>query len=503
MWRGPFFGRHRRAAVAAAGTVLALAVPPALAAPVSGRSGPGCDSSRAAVAHYGSGVVVHPQPAGAPIPCSVMTGFGGSETRIAITRDNTVVYEPATLAPGAGGTGYVAGAPGPHLQSSLNPGGLAVTSNKGATWRFVKPAGLTWVPQDDQLYVDRTTGRIFYYALSSNPFPQGGNVPVQDQLAAGYAHLLVSADDGASWSHTALAGFVESENPRFATAPPPAGLMKPGNYPDVAYWCGNNVLFTETNRSCYRSLDGGTTWAHASTLFSQPVPQHHECGSNAETFNSGDGNYPEGGSDGSLFVLVSCGASTFLAKSTDEGSTWPILKDASGAALQIPPADELRVDERGNLYAVRLAGGNQLLLRISRDGGLSWSAPLDMTAPGVTSINEWFMAERGSEVVVSYLGHQVNQVNWDGYLTVTRDATTATPVLWSTTINDPRVPMYVGAPAPARDDFIGADIGPDGAPWGSFFASCPANATDPVCAGQSSDPQANAAVAGRLAGLRP
>jgi len=491
--------RHRGAAVAAAGAVLAVTVSPALAGQGAGRSAAGCDVGRTAVAHFANGVVLRPQPAGAPVPCSVTTGYGGAETRIVVTNDNTVVYEPATLAPGVAGLAYAAGAPGPHLQSSLNPGGLAVTGNMGSTWRFVKPSGLTWVPQDDQLYVDRNTGRIFYYALSPNPFPQGGDVPAQDQLPAGYAHLMASPDDGASWSHTSLVGFVESENPRFATAPPPSGQARPVNYPDVAYWCGNNMLFAETYRECYRSLDGGITWTQASTLFSQPVPQHPECGTSAENFNAGDGNYPEAGPGGSLYVLVSCGANTFLAKSTDEGATWPIIKDKAGAPLQIPPTDELRVDGRGDLFAVHLVGANQLLLRISRDGGLSWSAPLDMTAPGVTSINEWFMAERGPSVVVSYLGQKVGQANWDGYLTVTRDALAARPVFWSATVNNPRTPMYVGTPAPARDDFIGADIGPDGTPWGSFFASCPANATDPACAGQSSDPQANAAVAGHLA----
>jgi hypothetical protein len=197
----------------------------------------------------------------------VQTGFGGAETRIAVTPDGSVVYEPATQTPGLAGTGFVPGAPGPKLSTSVQPAGLALTSDQGADWQFVKPGGATWVAQDDQIYVDRATGRIFYYALSPNPVPQSGDVPIQDQIPAGHAHLMVSADNGKTWSYSALTPFVESENPRFAAAPAPQGGAQPvGDYAHVTYWCGNDMLFywaapvIPGYRTCYRSLDGGVTW---------------------------------------------------------------------------------------------------------------------------------------------------------------------------------------------------------------------------------------------------
>jgi hypothetical protein len=159
---------------------------------------------------------------GAPVPCATLTGFGGAETRIAVTADGTVVYEPATITPGVAGSGYLPGAPGPRPSTSLQPAGLAATSDLGANWRFVKPAGLTWVAQDDQLFVDRHTGRIFYYALSPNPIPQSSAAPGLDQIPAGHAHLMASGDDGKTWTYQAQTPFIESENPRFAAAPPPA-----------------------------------------------------------------------------------------------------------------------------------------------------------------------------------------------------------------------------------------------------------------------------------------
>src|SRR5205814_7823508 len=141
----------------------------------------------------------------------------------------------------------------------------------------------------------------------------------------------------------------------------------------------------------------------------------------------------------------------------------------------------------------------QLLLRISRVGGPGWSAPLDRTAPGVTSIGQWFVAERGAEVAVSYLATTGSASGLDGYITVTRNSLATNPLFWSSTINPPDQPLFDGSPREAGDDFIGADVAPDGTPWASFYTSCPAGSTKPGCAGQDGDPQASGAVAGRLA----
>jgi hypothetical protein len=254
-------------------------------------------------------------------------------------------------------------------------------------------------------------------------------------------------------------------------------------------------------RACYRSLDGGRSWSQRSILFSQPVPQHRECGTSPEVFNAGDGNYPEPAPDGSLYVVVVCGGRTYLARSRDEGATWPILRNGKGDPLGIPPTDELRVDDWGNLYSIH-QDGRHLLLRVSRNGGQAWSPAVDATAPGVSSISEWYVAERGRELALSYLATTGASTNLDGYLTVTTDALAENPLFWSATIDRPGHPLVTGSPAQARDDFIGVDIGPDGTPWASFFTSCSPGATNPGCAGQEGNPQASGAVAGHLQFLR-
>lgn len=467
-------------------------------------SGPGCQATRPAVAYHPGTAALSPQPAHAPDPCLVGTGFGGSETQVTVTADGTVVYEPAILTPGLAGTAYGAGLPGPQPSTQVSPGGLSLSSNAGQSWSFDAPAGATWVPQDDAIYVDRSTGRLFFYALSPDPVPDTGTVPLQDQAPAGQAHLMTSADDGRTWTETTLAGFVESENPRFTSAPPPAGGQKPANYPDVVYWCGNNVvkagLPVPSYRACYRSLDGGLTWQFASILSSYPVPQQSACTTNGETLQDTDPNYPEGAPDGSLYAEDNCGASTFLARSTDEGATWPLV--TSGATPVTLPADgELRIGTNGELFLAYQASSGALVVQTSVDGGRAWSRPMPLTPPGVGPINQWSFAQRGTgQLAVSYLVERGTTSVYDGWVTWSGDINAGSPVLWAAALNPPADPMRTTDPPAARDDFIGVDIGPDGTPWASYAASCPGPVPgEAACSGQSSDPEANEAVAGRLA----
>src|SRR5439155_4002213 len=161
--------------------------------------------------------------------------------------------------------------------------------------------------------------------------------------------------------------------------------------------------------------------------------------------------------------VVQCGGQNYLARSTDEGSTWPILHGSDGAPVTVPaspvpaacgsPAPpgfgtafaalggggpQLRVDTAGNLYAVEKATDDAchstLLLRISQDGGLTWSAPLNMVAPAArqTTVGQWSVAVgyQPGQVAVSYLATR-SAGGADGYITVTHDALDADPVFYA------------------------------------------------------------------------
>jgi hypothetical protein len=230
------------------------------------------------------------------------------------------------------------------------------------------------------------------------------------------------------------------------------------------------------SRECYRSLDGGTTWQHASTLWVQGVPDPHpECGNTAAT-----SSYPQAASDGSLWVTFSCNGNTYLARSTDEAATWPIIHKSDGTPLTVPTGWGLLVDSTdtaGNLYLFQ-KNGSELLFQISQDGGLSWSAPLNMTAPSAreTTIGQFAAAIRApGQIAVSYFAAR-SDVGNDGYISVTHDALKAdgTPnpdaVFYAATVNSPE--RLLQSSKGVGTDYIAVDIAPDGSPWASFYSDC-------------------------------
>lgn len=414
--------------------------------------------------------------------CTVPTGFLTGETHVRVLPDGTVVQQPAQTVPGVLGTGFGAGVPGPRPQTQLTPAGFAVSRDGGARFERVLPSGLEWVASDGAIHVDSATGRLYYYALSPSSVPQAGGVPVTDQVPAGYAHLLTSADGGRTWFHTQAPGHVESENPRFTSGPTPKGGDRPVPGERIAYWCGNTVLFAFGQRDCYRTLDGGQTYSLRSTLLRRAVPVHPECGSDEEVFDATDGYYPQVGPDGSLWTLVACGDKTFLARSTDEALTFPVLRP-------VPALRELRVDRDGVLYGVTAA----LQLRVSRNAGLTWSAPVSLVAPALRNrpLGQWALAVRGpGQLAVAYLTERPGG-GFDGTVTLTRNALAARPVFATSTVHDGRRPL-VTSPQTAKDDYLDVDLAPDGSAWGSFYGDC---GDDPACgAGGVPNPLAKLAV---------
>ena len=411
--------------------------------------------------------------------CTVRTGFLTGETHVRVAPDGTVVQQPAQTVPGVAGTGFVPGAPGPKPQSQVTPAGFAV-SRDGRSFRMVLPSGAQWVASDGAIHVDSATGRLYYYALSPVVVPASGDVPVSDQLPAGYAHLMTSDDNGRTWFHTQAPGYVESENPRFTSGPTPRGGDRPVPGERVAYWCGNTVLFAYGQRDCWRTLDGGHTWTFRSTLLRRGTPVHPECAGAEEVFDATDGYYPQVGPDGRLWSVVSCGGKSFLATSADEGLSFPVLR-------ALPTAiDELRVDSKGTLYGVTRSGA-ALLLRTSADGGRTWSAPRDLVSPRVrgAAVGQWAMALRGpGQVAVAYLTARAGG-GYDGSVSVLRGST-----LVSATVNS-GTKALVTTPQQAKDDYIDLDVAPDGSAWGSFYGDC---GTDPACATSSPNPMAKVGV---------
>jgi hypothetical protein len=503
--------RRRVIALSAVGMCAAVltAVGPVSAAPAS--PPPSCTGLPPVVTHAAAGA--RPALSDDVFACGGVTGFAGAESHLVATK-NAVVFTPAVLPQGFLGTGTAPVPVGEDTQSNASPAGQAITQDGGRSWQLVKPLGITWNPTDHGDYVDPVTDRLF--------FADYGPIPIAPELGAeqeGPAHLMWSGDDGGTWHHSAIDTVFLPENPRFTSAPPPAGGAKPVGYPTVVYFCANsNVGFTSPvigSRSCYVSLDGGTSWTQKGTILRGAPAVHPECGNAGEDYSAIDGSYPQPASDGSLYLMVSCGGSTYLARSTDEAATFPVLKRATGApvTLPLPPVEpglnlglsDMRIGAGDVMYLVsqetkesRIA----LMLRVSTDLGRTWSRAVDLLAPGISASLHWAMDVRGDRVAVAYLGHTAGGTTWVGWITTARGAAATmvrggSPRLTSAQVNPTDRPLLYGdqvqgggtfqLPGPLGNqvpfpppfdiqefgnDFIGAVITPAGDAWGSFTRDC-------------------------------
>ncbi len=507
----------RSGVVAAAALTACLAIPSLASVPAPPA---GCSLGQV----HGAGGLPSRAARARPLVCGGSTGFGGAESHIVVTRDGAVVFTPAVLPQGLLGTGT---APVPvfsDTQSNASPAGQAVTRDSGRTWQLVRPLGLTWNPTDHGDYTDPVTGRLF--------FGDYGPIPLAPALGAeqeGPEHLMWSADDGRTWRHSAIDTVFLPENPRFTSARPPAGQPSPSGYPDVVYFCGNtNVGFVSPvigSRRCFASLDGGSSWTEKGTILRGSAPVHPECGTSGETYSAIDGSYPQPAADGSLYLMVACGGTTYLARSTDEAATFPVLHRGSGApvTLPLPPLapglamgqSDLRIGPDNVMYLVDQETNEArtaVLLRVSTDLGRTWSRPLDLLGPGLNGVLHWSVAQRGDRLAVAYLSHRSGTTTWDGWLTTATGVARAlarhtAPVFSSGQVN-PRgrpllyadqvqgagtipLPAGPGVPFPPPfdiqvfgNDFIGAAIAPDGTVWGSFTQDCGPAPDAPGCVAQ-------------------
>jgi hypothetical protein len=468
------------------------------------------------VAHYAGGVVLDPQPANGPIACGVYTGFPGGETRIETGQCGTLMYAPAS------------DIPADEPQTTIfGRGGMAFSEDQGATWQRKLPFGVTWHQNDLETYVDRETGKLFFGVMFANPpgqvptDPEGNPVPgalPSSADAITRSHILASPDEGASWTYSEAC--CEIVNGAGIVAADPV-TSTPTGYPNNVYytWHASQTFPGRPPEGIVqRSLDGGQSWEIRGWTHRPVVPVHAECPTPSSSSatpdeNSEVGGLPQPTRDGALWVVIGCGGRAYLAKSSDEGATWPIVRT-------LPYVGELHIDEADNFYMMRstdvthtsgtLEDHTHLWLSVSEDHGATWSPELDVRHPavvsfeaertalfgGVSCCTNWFYDVREpGHVAVAYSGRAASQgTTLDGYVTETRNALDVLhggrPIFWSAFVNSPTRPLKyetghpVGAngstyPVPGGDALggpmsnqVGMDLAPDGSPWASFIEDC-------------------------------
>jgi hypothetical protein len=129
---------------------------------------------------------------------------------------------------------------------------------------------------------------------------------------------------------------------------------------------------------------------------------------------------------------------------------------------------------------------------VSKDGGKTWSKPVNVAAPGVNETNLATLAVGApGKVAISYMGTvnapsgpvegreaaDYRETTWNGYITQTTDALQNNQVFYSSTVNNKRDPLLRGQCEQRNRcrpvfDFIDVVIDRSGDIWSAWVDGC-------------------------------
>jgi hypothetical protein len=446
-----------------------LAVIASAASPAAARQaapGSGCDPSRPAAAHYAGAVPAPGTRASAPVPCQAFVGVTSESAVVGVTDAGSVFYAP-----------LLENTSPPPQNTLQGPEFVVRSRDLGATWtplNIRSPATGGLVPP--WMSIDPRTSRIWF---------------VRTLPALCGARIDWSGDDGEGWQTNPSVGCnppdeLAQGGEKLLEGRPPAGGAIPAGYPHVVYYCANGVDIVASTLFCYRSLDGGQTFAFTHVFPDPPLPPG--C---AERHRARPGVV---GTDGVLyFPTVLCGA-LGVAISRDEGATWQYRRIVD-SGLQDIYTTGTTVDGHGNLFFAYRGPGALPYLTFSTDHGATWSTPIMVAAPGVQAVRRVAVtARKRGDVALAYLG-TTDGAHFNGYITASHNVLTGKPRFWSASVNDPSEPLINAADSETFGDrffYGGVAIAPDGTVWAGFHCAKTA-----ACLGQ------RIGVVGRLTGSKP
>jgi hypothetical protein len=448
-------------------------------------TGDECAFSGPVVSHLQGGSVVKSAVAGRAA-CAGPIDFPTSETNIAVTPKGTVLFSPA------------------KTENSM-----ARSTDSGATWNLTYPEDeqytSLWNTVDPVLVVDHQTGRIFWahatgatrtlpVLVSQSPLPDG--VPTALAAASGF-QVYSSSDEGRTFKTADYQTAPVGDWEKLMVGPPPANASaaeRPTGYPNIVYLCGNSPFeVTGPGRICYRSLDGGLTFAVAGYVTPSSNMPADSCPPLAANTGVVAG-------DGTIYQPVSCNSASYLAVSGDEGANYS-FRQVPGA----PPSNGLSgslqivMDGSGALYAEWVAD-DKLVYAVSRDQARTWGKPVVLSAPGVHVITRPAPAAgaRGRFGVAYYGSTDAKATKLTLYVTQTADALESDPLFYSGALNDPAHPFYTDngvTGASPRADYIGATFDAGGTLW--------AGGVEQLAAPDANGHQATTGYVGRLLATTP
>ncbi|HEV3473935.1 MAG TPA: sialidase family protein [Actinomycetota bacterium] len=369
------------------------------------------------------------------------------------------------------------------------------STDGGATWQVVTPTvggqRLHRESNDPYLHVDEDTGRVF----------------MADYLP-GCTDLSFTDDAGQTWTNVSELCSLGDHQTMFTGRPTTSTTI---GYRNVVYYCAiDGFTFVTVAASCVKSLDGGLTFVRTGEPpFRDPGPTGPGFLFNGMCL--GFIGHGTTGPDGTVYVPRNWCGQPFVAISKDEGLSWRRVQVSDiGVAHGTSNLDHdsaVAVDAAGNVF-YSWAGPDRLpYLTVSRDGGTTWSKPVNVAPPGLKTATLIALDAAGTgTVAMAFYGSSKNGFGegvWDGYMMSIPNALESDPLIYAARLNpadDPLEGDCDSATCRAAREFIDAAIAPDGSVWAPFVDAC----FDGVCdqggidLGIAYTPAVGEAVVGRL-----
>lgn len=313
-----------------------------------------------------------PAPPMTPAPISLLrTGFASAECSLGIDGSGTLYVGPAFGRSGVG---------------------ILRSRDRGQSWEFRRPGPHAHRRIQPFTYVDQTTGRLFFKTARFDVMPPR-------PLATGY-DLSVSDDQGQTWTQQVI-GHRMRDWSKVQAGPAPA------DDPDqrrLTYLTGPTPfstrvwpLIAQRHQAIYSSRDGGTSWEAVTGPDRLNIDPARAPGmSRWEHINYGNGVVDKAGT---LWLAGRHGTALGVASSRTRGERWTVSR-VPGSELRTYRnplhyilrysnyllAESIAVDCAGTVLTVWPDADDALRGAWSTDGGMTWSEPALLAAPGVDEV---------------------------------------------------------------------------------------------------------------------
>jgi len=336
--------------------------------------------------------------------------------------------------------------------------------SEGRTWQDKTPQPDLPITLDPYVYVEEDSNRVFnadlYVGSTYLQFSDKGGAPNS------YTTNLIGSGptDLGNDHQTIFAG------PRPKQAVPGLLPATDPKFPEIMYYCYNNIASTK----CSRSTDGGRVFVSTGEVAYPGIKP------STGQFCGGLSGHVRTDPGGRVFVPREYCSVPTVSISENAGTTWKRVA-VSKTVLMDDDHSSMYSDQKGNLYYTWTDKKFRLpWLATSTNHGFTWSKPLMIAPPNVreaAGFSPAISAGSNGRIAISFPGTTSSNEGdlsrpWDFYVLYSKNALSANPTFVSNIANPATDPVHRGN-CPGRCgnmlDFLDIQISP--APGHAIWAT--------------------------------